>query len=90
MPQLETILLVTAVLLWGGVQYGLMVWAVRDLARRPRVRGENKVLWCMLILTLPIAGALIYALAAPLGPVGRPQRLIVPTRRLVTHDDTAA
>jgi hypothetical protein len=89
-PELEKILLVTAVLLWGGVQYGLMVWAVRDLARRSRVRGDNKVLWCILILTLPIVGALAYALAAPLGPISRPQRLIVPTRRLVTHDDTAA
>jgi hypothetical protein len=44
----------------------------------------------MLILTVPIVGALAYALAAPLGPVSRPQRLIVPSRHLVTHDDTAA
>jgi hypothetical protein len=89
-PELEKILLVAAVLLWGGVQYGLMVWAVRDLTRRPRVRGNNKVLWGMLILTLPIVGALAYAVGAPLGPVLRPRRLVVPSRRLAAHDDTAA
>ena len=83
-------LLVSAVLLWGAVQYGLMVWAVRDLMRRPRVRGGNKVLWCMLILTVPIVGALVYAMAAPLGPIIRPRRLFVSPRGLVTHDDTAA
>jgi hypothetical protein len=89
-PELEKVLLVSAVLLWGAVQYGLMLWAVRDLVRRPRVRGDNKVLWCMLILTVPIVGALAYAVAAPLGPLIRPRRLFVSPRRLATHDDRAA
>jgi len=89
-PDLKTFLLISAVLLWAGVQYGLMAWAVRDLLRRPRVRGDNKVLWAMLILTVPVIGALFYAAVAPMTPIGRAPRLIVPQRRLDARDDTAA
>ncbi len=53
------------VVLWGGVQYGLAVYALRDLVRRPRVRGDNKVLWALAILTLPLVGALLYASMGP-------------------------
>lgn len=88
-PDLKTVLLVCAVLLWAGVQYGLMAWAVRDLVQRPRVRGNNKIVWAMVILIVPILGALIYAVVAPATPLARPPRLIVPQRRLATHDDTA-
>ena len=63
-------MLICAVLLWAGVQYGLMAWALRDLLRRPRVRGDNKILWGMLILIVPVIGALVYAVAAPGDPVG--------------------
>lgn len=90
MPDLKTFLLICAVLLWASVQYGLMAWAIRDLMRRPRVRGGNKVMWAMLISILPILGPLIYAVAAPTSPLLHPPRLIVPQRRLATHDDTAA
>ncbi len=89
-PDLKTLLLICAVLLWAGVQYGLMAWAVRDLVRRPRVRGDNKILWAMLILTVPVIGALFYAAVAPMTPVARTPRLIVPQRRLEAHADTAA
>jgi hypothetical protein len=89
-PDLKTFMLIGAVLLWAGVQYGLMAWAVRDLLRRPRVRGENKLLWAMLILTVPIVGALLYAVAAPVTPLARPPRLVVPRRRLAAHDDSPA
>jgi hypothetical protein len=89
-PDLKTFMLICAVLLWAGVQYGLMAWAMRDLLRRPRVRGDNKILWAMLILTVPIVGALCYAMAAPVTPLARPPRLIVPQRRLAAHDDSPA
>jgi hypothetical protein len=89
-PDLKTFLLVCAVLLWAGVQYGLIVWAIRDLLGRSRVRGDNKLLWGMVILTVPILGALLYAVIAPMTPFARVPRLIVPPRRLATHDDTAA
>lgn len=90
MPDLKTALLLCAVLLWTSVHYGLMAWAIRDLVRRPHVRGENKVVWGLLILIVPILGPLAYAVAAPTGSVARPSRLIVPQRRLATHDDRAA
>ena len=89
-PDLKTLLLICAVLLWAGVQYGLMAWAVRDLVRRPRVRGDNKILWGLLILTVPVIGALFYAAVAPVTPIGRVPRLIAPQRRLEARDDTAA
>jgi hypothetical protein len=89
-PDLKTLLLICAVLLWACVQYGLMAWALRDLVYRPRVRGDNKILWGMLILTVPVIGALFYAGVAPVTPIARTPRLIVPQRRLAAHDDTAA
>ena len=89
-PDLKTLLLICAVLLWAGVQYGLMAWAARDLLLRPRVRGDNKALWAVLILTVPVIGALFYAAVAPVTPIARAPRLIVPQRRLEAHDDTAA
>jgi hypothetical protein len=54
------------------------------------VRGDNKILWGMLILTVPVIGALFYAGVAPVTPIARTPRLIVPQRRLAAHDDTAA
>jgi hypothetical protein len=89
-PDLKTFLLICAVLLWAFVQYGLMGWALRDLVRRPRVRGDNKILWSMLILTVPVIGALFYAAVGPVTPISRTPRLIVPQRRLAAHDDPAA
>lgn len=90
MPDLKTVLLVFAVLLWAGVQYGLMAWAVRDLVQRPRVRGDNKMLWGILILTVPVIGALFYVAVAPVTPMARAPRLVVPPRRLAARDESAA
>lgn len=61
----QTTLLATGVVLWAAVQYGLAVHALRDLDRRPRVRGNNKVVWALVILGIPIAGALVYAIYGP-------------------------
>ncbi len=86
MPELETALLVCAVLLWLGMQYGLIVWAMRDLKRRDGVRGKNKVLWAFLILIVPVIGPIAYSIAAPVTPLVRPTRAAA-NRPLVTHDD---
>jgi len=61
----RTWLLVVAILVWAVVQYGLAYWTLRDLQRRPRVRGGNKVLWAIIILALPIVGPLLYASIGP-------------------------
>lgn len=67
-----TSFLIVLVLLVSLAWYGLQVHALRDLRRRPRVRGDNKVLWALLILCLPFGGALIYLSAGPTSFIARP------------------
>ncbi len=74
---LRTVLLALALLLWIAVQYGLIAWSLRDLSRRPRVRGGNKAAWTLLILIVPIVGPLVYAVYGPASFLSRP----VPPRR---------
>ena len=57
--------LAAVVVVVAAAQYGLVVYALRDLAKRPRVRGDNKVLWALVILTLPFVGAVLYAAVGP-------------------------
>ncbi len=66
--------LAAVVVVAAAVQYGLVVYALRDLARRPRVRGDNKVLWALVILTLPFAGAVLYAAVGPTSFLPRDER----------------
>lgn len=61
----QTVLLVLLVILWAAAQYGLAAHALVDLRRRPSVRGGNKVVWTLVILGVPIAGALIYTVYGP-------------------------
>lgn len=90
MPDLKTTLLICAVVLWAVVQFGLVIWALRDLKHRQSVRGGNRVLWGFLILCVPVVGALIYAAAAPTTPLAAPPRLMAPRLRLQVRDDRAA
>ena len=71
----QTWLLGTAIVLWGAMQYGLVYYTLRDLLRRPRVRGDNKVVWALVILTLPLVGALLYASIGPTSFLPRGARL---------------
>jgi len=48
--------LIPAILL----ELGLMVFALVDIVRRRRVRGDNKVLWILLIVLVQIIGPIIY------------------------------
>jgi len=61
----QTIALTLAVLAFGAAQYTLMVQAISDLMRRPRVRGGNKMSWALLILCVPILGPLAYGWLGP-------------------------
>ncbi len=61
----QTVLLVLLVVLWATAQYGLAAHSLMDLRRRPTVRGNNKVVWALVILGIPIAGALIYTVYGP-------------------------
>jgi hypothetical protein len=71
----STWLRVLAVLIWAALQYSLIIWALRDLFQRPRVRGDNKLIWALVILTLPIVGALLYTGLAPRSASPRVTRL---------------
>lgn len=67
----QTTLLAALVVLWAAIQYGLALHALRDLNRRPRVRGNNKVVWALVILGIPIVGALVYTVYGPTSFIGR-------------------
>ena len=68
----QTWLTAGLIVLAGAAQYGLMVYALRDLRRRPRVRGDNKALWALVVLCIPFAGALAYAVYGPTSFRDRP------------------
>jgi len=42
------------------VELGLMVFALVDLVRRPKVKGNNKLLWGILVVGIGIIGPLVY------------------------------
>ena len=69
---LQTWLTAVLIVLAAMMQYGLMVYALRDLHHRPRVRGNNKVVWGLVVLCIPFAGALAYAIYGPTSFRDRP------------------
>jgi len=70
----QTWLTAVAIVVWGGGQYALAYYTLRDLWRRPRVRGDNKVAWALVILALPFVGALLYASIGPTSFLPRANR----------------
>ena len=70
--------LAVVVVLIASAQYGLLAYSLVDLHRRPRVRGENKMGWALLVAVLPIVGAVIYGIYGPSSFLPRPNR---PPRR---------
>ncbi len=66
-------LLMCAFIVAAGVQYGLAIFAIRDLRRRERLRGANKVTWSLIVLCVPFIGTLLYVTLATDGlPSPRP------------------
>jgi hypothetical protein len=72
-----SVLAAIAIIGFGAAQYTLMYNAIRDLLRRSRVRGGNKVLWGLVILCLPILGALMYSWMGPTSLLSRQPRTIL-------------
>lgn len=68
----QTAILASLVILLGIAQYVLAAHALVDLRRRPRVRGDSRVLWALCILCLPIGGPLIYHWMGPTSFRSRP------------------
>lgn len=81
---LERWLVAILIVIVAAIQYGLVIYTLRDLARRPSVRGDNKTAWGLLILAAPFVGALIYAVMGPTSFLPRPNR---PPRRTVARVD---
>ncbi len=42
------------------IELGLMIFALVDLVRRPRVKGGNKWLWAIVIVLVNVVGPLVY------------------------------
>jgi hypothetical protein len=82
---LERWILAILIVVVAAIQYGLVIYTLRDLARRPTVRGDNKVGWGLLILAVPFIGALIYGVMGPTSFLPRPNR--PPRRSVSTLDD---
>lgn len=62
---MQTALWVTLTAFFAIAQYALAVQSLRDLVRRRRVRGGNKMTWALVILCLPIIGPLFYSWNGP-------------------------
>jgi hypothetical protein len=73
--------LFVAILILAVAQYGLTIYALRDLVRRPSVRGNNKVAWGLFILIVPFFGPLLYTYMGPTSFLPRTHRPIRPLRR---------
>lgn len=67
----QTALAIALVAGFGTAQYILTAQALRDLARRPSVRGDNKTAWALLILCVPVVGALVYGWMGPTSLIRR-------------------
>lgn len=61
----ETIAAGVVILSLAVLWYGLQAVALCDLHIRPRVRGDNKLLWAFAILCVPYIGALGYLSMGP-------------------------
>jgi hypothetical protein len=61
----QTVLLALGIIAFGAIQYTLVYQAMTDLVHRPRVRGGNRTSWGLLILCVPILGALAYGWLGP-------------------------
>jgi hypothetical protein len=82
----ERWLLFILIAIAAAAQYGLAIHAVRDLLRRPSVRGDNKVAWGLIVLALPFAGPLLYSY---MGPTSFIPRARTAARRTIKPDVSA-
>lgn len=87
---IQTVLLAVLVVVYGAAQYILAAQALRDLVRRPSVRGGNKTVWGIVILTIPIAGALLYTWMGPTSFLRRRESLAIQPRPAMTRRTSPA
>lgn len=68
---IQTAIAIALIVGFAVAQYTFTYQALRDLLRRPRVRGGNKMAWALVILCVPVAGALIYGWMGPASLIRR-------------------
>jgi hypothetical protein len=45
------------------IQFGLLIWALYDLTRPTRrVKGDNKIVWALIIIFVNLIGPILYFL----------------------------
>jgi hypothetical protein len=79
---------IVLIVLVGFTQYALMYLAMRDLVSRPRVRGGNKVVWAIVVLCIPILGAILYDWSGKTGFRTRSARSSSLARRELVIDES--
>jgi hypothetical protein len=47
---------------WFLIELGLMVFALYDLVKRKRVKGDNKWVWGVIIVLVNLIGPIVYLL----------------------------
>ena len=57
---MDTSTLILALLPLALVQLGLVIYALYDLVRRPKVWGGNKIIWAAVILLVNFIGPVLY------------------------------
>lgn len=74
------------VVLLGIAQYTMTIAAINDLLQRPRVRGGNKIVWGLVVLCVPFAGAIVYGWMGPASFLRRGQRTMIETSHVTVPD----
>lgn len=82
---IQTAIAIAIVVGFGAAQYTLMIQALRDLMRRPRVRGGNKAAWGLVIMCIPLIGPLLYSWMGPTSLLRRPAAADRPVTRRSMH-----
>jgi hypothetical protein len=45
------------------LEFGLMIYALVDVTRRKRIKGDSRVMWILIIVLVNIIGPIVYLLA---------------------------
>lgn len=61
----QTWALAILIVMFIAIQYALVWSAVVDLLHRPRVRGNSHMYWALVIMCVPVVGALTYGAIGP-------------------------
>ena len=61
----QTWTLAILIVVFAAMQYSLAWSAMVDLLHRPRVRGNSHMAWALVIMCIPVVGAIVYGAVGP-------------------------